>query len=50
LAKEIEEDLKSSGIISISQFSNNHEFQIIKAELGNEQTMNKLINEGLFIG
>ncbi len=50
MAKEIEEDLKSNGIISISQFSNNHEFQIIKAELGNEQTMNKLINEGLFIG
>jgi hypothetical protein len=44
------EELKQMGIKSITKFSNNEEFNIIKAEIIDESTLNKIIKDGLFIG
>jgi hypothetical protein len=50
IATDSSEELKQMGIKSIIKFSNNEEFNIIKAEIIDESTLNKIIKDGLFIG
>jgi hypothetical protein len=49
MAKDCKAELENVGIEAVNNFNKNDEYKIIKVQFSNEQSMNKVINDGLLL-
>jgi hypothetical protein len=49
MAKDCKAELENVGIEAVINFNKNDEYKIIKVQFSNEQSINKVINDGLLL-